>query len=120
MKHLLVLVLLIAAIVAPSEQAKKLAAELGIAFNQQGLEAQGLVGVLKDVFEATDGNIDQMTTLFGRIEAVNTALALGNDGFVGVEKNLKNQEGAAGKVQKAYDEMSNTIVAAVEVEYRPL
>ena len=103
---------IIDAIVAPSKQAKDLAAELGIQFNEQALKAKGLTGVLKDMFDATGGNIEQLTTLIGRMEGVNTLLALGNDGFTAYSKNLENQGSAAGKVDKAYKEMSNTIVAA--------
>ena len=102
------------AIVAPTKQAKDLAAELGIEFSQQALEAKGLTGVLQDVFDATGGNVEQMTTLIGRMEGVNTLLALGNDGFTAYNKNLENQGSAAGKVDKAYDEMSNTITGALK------
>ena len=100
-------------IIAPSSQAKKLAAELGIAFNEQALEAKGLTGVLKDVIEGTDGSKEALTKLFGSIEAVNGVLALSKNDFASVNQALENQAKAAGKVQKAYEETSNTIQGSV-------
>lgn len=57
------------AILQPSEQAKKMAAELGIAFNEQALKAKGLRGVLEDVMKATKGDADQIGALLGSVEA---------------------------------------------------
>lgn len=57
------------AILQPSEQAKKMAAELGIEFNEQALKAKGLRGVLEDVMLATKGDADQIGSLLGSVEA---------------------------------------------------
>ena len=100
-------------IIAPGTQAAKLAAELGIAFNEQALSAKGLGGVLEEVIEKTGGSAEKISTLFGSVEALQAVLALSNDGFVGFNKNLENQANAAGKVEKAYKATSDTITQAL-------
>lgn len=59
----------LSAILQPSEQAKKTAAALGIAFNEQAIKVKGLRGVLEDVMQATKGDADQMGSLLGSVEA---------------------------------------------------
>lgn len=61
------------AIMQPTEQAKKMAAELGLEFNEQALKAKGLRGVLEDVMQATKGDADQMGALLGSVEAFSFA-----------------------------------------------
>lgn len=66
----------IVALLKPSDQAQKLAKQLGIEFNAEALASKGLTGVLADVAEATGGNVEQMATLFGRIQGLGAALSL--------------------------------------------
>ena len=100
-------------IIAPGAQAAKLAAELGIAFNEQALKAKGLSGVLEEVIEKTGGSAEKISKLFGSVEALQAVLALSNDDFVGFNENLENQANAAGKVDKAYKATSETITQAL-------
>jgi TP901 family phage tail tape measure protein len=60
----------ISAIIAPSKQAKDLAAELGIEFSEAALRQKGLVAVLEDIEKATGGSNEKLTTLFGSVEAL--------------------------------------------------
>ena len=103
----------IKSIIAPSSDAGKLAEELGLAFNEEALKAKGLQGVLKDVMEATDGNIEQVSRLIP-VSKGRAALALSSGEFERFDRALNNQSKATGKVDKAYQEMSNTIVASLK------
>jgi len=97
---------ILAAVVKPSEQAKKAAQELGIEFNTEALAAKGLHGFLQDVYAATDGNTTVMSKLFGRVEALNGALVLGQDVSGKFSAAMAEMEKRAGAVAEAYDKMA--------------
>ena len=81
----------ISAILGPSEQAKKLLKTLGS--STSSIAGQGLNAVLEDTIKATGGSSEKLLKLFGSVEAVNAVLALAQDEFKGVNKNIKNQTG---------------------------
>ena len=62
-------------IIAPSNEAAKLAAQLGIEFSAAGVEANGFGGVMDQVMAATGGNTALIQQLFGSIEATTAALS---------------------------------------------
>ena len=96
---------ILTAVIKPSEQAKKAAEDLGIAFDVQTLSAMGLDKFLQMVFEATNGNSAAMAKLFGRVEGLNGALVLGAD--------------TSGKYAVALDEMAKR-AGAVEVAFNKM
>ena len=100
----------ISAIVSPSEQAKKVAKELGIDFSQQAIKAKGLSGVLKDVAGATKGNADQITKLFGSVEAKAVLDPILND-LPKYTQFLENQTKAAGQSAIASDKVTKGLAA---------
>ncbi len=100
---------MISAIINPSEKAASTAKSLGIEFNAQALQSKGLVGVLRDVMTATNGNKDQMGDLLGGVEAVTAATSIASGNFERMEKNLKNQATAAGTTETAYQKMAGTL-----------
>lgn len=86
------------AIMQPSEQAKKMAASLGIQFDEQALKAKGLRGALEDVMRATGGNADQMGALLGSVEAFSFASnIMKNDGSIwsSIMDDMAKKSGAA-------------------------
>ena len=95
----------IAAIIGPSEEAKKMAESLGIAFGSGELKAKGLDGILRQVYDATGGNTEQMKRLFGSVEALNAVLILGSD--------------TSGRFKHAIEEMGN-VTGATEAAYRKM
>ena len=105
---------IIAALIDPSDGASKAAADLGIAFDEQALKAKGLTGVLEEVAAKTGGSTQKYSELFGSLEAVNAIVALSSNNFEDFRKSLGNQEDAAGKVDKAYKEMSATIIGSLK------
>ena len=101
-------------VLKPSGEAAKLAAELGIAFNAQALEAKGLVPFLKDVQEKTGGNTEQMGKLFGSVEGLNTILALTDGELQAVSAALQETTNAGGATAEALDIVADTSAKAAE------
>lgn len=89
----------------PSEQAKKMAEELGIQFDVTALKSKGLQGVLNDIAEATEGDSAKMAMLFGEVEALNGVLALTGKGAEDFENILSEMEVSAGATDEAVAKM---------------
>lgn len=66
-------------IIKPTDDARKVAKELGIDFSTTALRAKGLSGFLQDVRQKTGGNIDVMGKLFGSVKALNAVMTLTGD-----------------------------------------
>ena len=101
----------ISSIVSPSEQAKKIAKELGIEFSQAGLQQKGFAGVLKDVAEATKGNAEQITKLFGSVEAKAVIDPILNN-LQKYEQFLVNQTETAGAATEAQQKLAGGLQAS--------
>lgn len=83
-------------IIDPGTEAKKIAKDLGFAFNLQALKAKGLVGFLKHVYTATEGSTEKMTQLFGNVRALTGALGLtGNQlkKYAEIQKKVRDETG---------------------------
>lgn len=94
-------------VIKPSEQASKLAAQLGLDFNAEALAAQGLSGFLDSVKAATGGNVEQMGILFGSVEALGAAISLtGNQAGI-FKESLEEMSNA----QKNLKEMADSFIA---------
>lgn len=102
------------AILKPTEEAKALSKDLGIEFNETSLRTKGFGGLLKEVAKATGGSTTAITQLFGSVDALKVILPLINDDLVSFDKNLRNQQGAAGVSTKAFKDMSNTLNGALK------
>jgi TP901 family phage tail tape measure protein len=90
-------------VIKPTTEATQLANQLGIEFNTEALQAQGLVGFLQGVAEATGGNIDQMGQLFGSIEGLNAVLALTGPQAKSLEETFKDLTENTGQSREAFD-----------------
>ena len=66
-------------ILAPSEQAAKLAGDLGVAMGAGALKAKGLVGWLEDLKEKTGGSADAMSKLVPNARALTGVMALAGE-----------------------------------------
>jgi TP901 family phage tail tape measure protein len=89
----------------PSEQAKKMAEELGIQFDVTALKSKGLQGVLNDIAEATEGDSAKMAMLFGEVEALNGVLALTGKGVEDFENILSEMGVSVGATDEAVAKM---------------
>uniref|UniRef100_A0A6M3J350 Putative tail protein n=2 Tax=viral metagenome TaxID=1070528 RepID=A0A6M3J350_9ZZZZ len=96
----------LAAILKPSGEAAALAKELGIDFGVTALKTKGFEGVLNDAARATKGNTEQMSTLFGRVEALNSVLVLTGKGSEKFAAAMKEMQNASGATDAAFKKMS--------------
>lgn len=95
-------------IIKPTKQASDLADELGINFSASALQSKGLAGVLDEVAIATGGNVEQMSLLFGDVEALNGALTLTGNGAEKFKSTLLDMGAASGVTDVAFQKMSST------------
>ncbi|WP_161635960.1 phage tail tape measure protein [Desulfonatronovibrio hydrogenovorans] len=96
----------IQSIINPTQQASNYAAELGIEFNASALASKGLEGVLLDVWEATDGNVDAVSQLFSNVRGLTGVLAMfGQDGGDRFLDNIGKMQDAAGVTADAFEKM---------------
>ena len=96
------------AFIKPSQQATELAGELGLNFSAAAVQSKGFDTVLREVSEATGGNVQQISTLFGGIEAYQAAVVLAGNGAEKFAQDLEAQAGGAGAVSIAYDKMAES------------
>lgn len=99
----------ISSILKPTSDAAAFAAELGISFGAQALEAKGLNGVLSDVRAATGGSVEQMTRLFTSVEGVNAAITITGLGADKFADTLVDMQNSAGATEEAFQKMSDQI-----------
>ena len=96
-------------ILSPSEQAKDLAAELGINFNAAGLKADGLAGLLQKVSVATGGSADKMKILFGDIGGFTAAATLAGPQAEKFRETLASMANVTGATDTAFKKMTDSL-----------
>lgn len=101
-------------IIKPSEQATKLAAELGIEFDANALKSKGLAGVLGDVARATGGSADKMAILFGDVTGLSSVMTLTGAQAGTFAKALQSMGNATGSVAEAFAKMKGDIDEATQ------
>lgn len=97
-------------ILQPSKQASDAAKALGLDFSAAGLEAKGLAQFMDDVIVATGGNTDQLTQLFGSVEALNAVLAFSGAAgtkFTSIMEQMGTKTGSTDAAFKAIAETSD-------------
>ena len=99
----------IASIQKPTSEASKIAEKLGIDFSASALKSKGLSGVLEEIVANGGASAENLSKLFGSVEALTAIQPLLNDELVSFNKNLENQANAQGVAAKASFEAQNTI-----------
>jgi TP901 family phage tail tape measure protein len=99
----------IASIQKPTSEASKIAEKLGIDFSAAALNSKGLSGVLEDIVKSGGSSAENLSKLFGSVEALTAIQPLLNDGLVSFNKNLENQAKAQDVAAKAAFQAQNTI-----------
>ncbi|HPZ14638.1 MAG TPA: phage tail tape measure protein, partial [Bacillota bacterium] len=102
-------------IIQPSEQAAAYAEQLGIEFNAAALASKGLSGVLEDVYRATGGNIESMTTLFSNVRALKGALGLTRNEMQDYKSDLDSMATASGAAERAFEKQMQTSAAQAQL-----
>ena len=102
-------------IIKPSGEAQKLAEQLGLDFSVAALRTKGWAGFLADLQEKTGGSTDQLSKLFGSVEALNTVLTLTSEqGTELLSKSLSEMETNTTALDDAYNAMSDTLEVTVQ------
>jgi len=99
----------IASIQKPTSEASKIAEKLGIDFSAAALNSKGLSGVLEEIVANGGASAENLSKLFGSVEALTAIQPLLNDGLVSFNKNLENQAKAQDVAAKAAFQAQNTI-----------
>ena len=97
----------IANVLKPTADATKVADELGIGFDAVALKSQGLGEFLRGVTEATGGNVEALTRLFGSTEAVQAVLGLTGDELERFDDNLQQVRESAGATDEAFGKIAS-------------
>ena len=99
----------IASIQKPTGEASKVAEKLGIDFSAAALKSKGLSGVLEDIVANGGASADNLSKLFGSVEALTAIQPLLNDELVKFNEALENQSNAQGRAAQDAFTASNTI-----------
>lgn len=102
------------ALLEPTAEMANMLEQLGYASGQQALETDGLTGVMEKMRIKTGGNADEVTRLFGRIEAATGALSLMADNgetFNRVAAEITDKTARMGATQTAFTRQSATFSA---------
>ena len=99
----------IASIQKPTGEASKVAEKLGIDFSAAALQSKGLSGVLEDIIKNGGASADNLSKLFGSVEALTAIQPLLNDELVKFNQALDNQANAQGRAARDAFKATNTI-----------
>ena len=99
----------IASIQKPTSEASKVAEKLGIDFSASALKSKGLSGVLEEIVKNGGASADNLSKLFGSVEALTAIQPLLNDELVKFNEALENQSNAQGRAAQDDFTASNTI-----------
>jgi TP901 family phage tail tape measure protein len=100
---------ILAGLTRNTQASKKAAKDLHIEFSTTALRTKGLGRFIKDVTKAAAGNEAALQKLFGRIEAVTGALALGADGTKQFQEALDATRKSGGLTEEALEKVSKTM-----------
>lgn len=93
-------------LINPSEQAKKMAEELGIQWDANLVKTRGLVGVLDELRSVHGLTEEQIGTLTGSAEANLAVMALLGPQYDVYRQKLEEMGGASGAMTKAFEEQT--------------
>ncbi len=96
-------------LINPAQQARELAASLGIEFNAAGLQSRGLSDYLQYLIEKTNGNSEALAILFQSTQAARAVLAfagVAGENFGNIMGEMADRAGAA---DAAFELMSATL-----------
>lgn len=104
----------IQALVAPSAEATVTARQLGIELGAQAVQTKGYVGVIKDIYEKTNGNLVKIKEIIPEVRALTAVTYLGSQGNELYAKNLDSLGNSLGATEKAFDTYTESEVGAIK------
>ena len=92
----------------PTAKARQIINRLGIDFSTAAIQQKGFANVLREVREATKGNITVLQQLFPNVRAQAALLPLLTSRWGEFEKQLENFKDTTGAADKAFERISRT------------
>ena len=99
-------------ILSPADEAKKVAADLGLEWSANAIKTKGLIPFLNEMKEATGGNIEVMAKLIPEARALNAVLALTGSQSEELNRIFGEMQTAAGATDEAFEKQQATFTAA--------
>lgn len=99
---------ILAGVAKPTKEASELAEKLGINFTATGLQAKGFAGFLQEIADKTGGSTEQLSQLFGGVEALVPILALTGKASGDFSKILEDMGFKAGETEAAFKKMAES------------
>jgi len=104
---------ILAAIITPSQEAKK--AFEGIGVSARTIKKEGLIGVIQKIGKATEGDIEQIAKFIPNIRALTATLALGGNMMEKYQQNLIEIGDSAGATERAVEEINKSFSRFIEI-----
>ena len=95
--------------IAPTDEAAKLAATLGIEFSAAGVQANGFGGVMDQIIQKTGGNTAMIQKLFGSVEATTAALSFAGGAGTVYGAIMDQMTEKAGATSEAFDIVASSL-----------
>jgi len=102
-------------IIKPGESATKVAAEYGIELSLASLRAQGLIGFIENLNEATNGNAAVISQIIPNMRSYRVMMVLAGEGVAGVTKDVTLMSESLGKADGAFTKMAQTASRQTEI-----
>nr|HQU84498.1 phage tail tape measure protein [Pyrinomonadaceae bacterium] len=100
-------------IIKPAKEASELAEQLGIQFDSTALKTKGFAQFLNDVTKATNGNQQQMATLFGDVQALAFVMSVTGNQANQLAEDIKGVATASGTVDEAFKKQQQSLDAQI-------
>lgn len=104
---------LLVGIMAPTAQASKEAAKLGIEWDAATLKSKGLVGMLQEAMKATGGNSEELKKLIPNIAAWTVAVDLGGKGADSYKQAMEAMANSTGATANAMETQEQSADASI-------
>jgi TP901 family phage tail tape measure protein len=105
----------IRSIVAPTDKSIQTAERLGVSMGEAALAEKGLVGMMKEMYEATNGSQAELSRLFGSIEGGRAAVILGRNAARDYAEDVRLVGDSAGATDKAFNKLMTTNSAQMKL-----
>lgn len=105
---------LITNLIAPTDQAKKELARLGVEVDENTVRQKGLLQTLQEISAANGNSAASFKTIVGDVQAFNVALALVNDGGDLFAQNIERTENALGATNAALEQKAKSLQFSID------
>jgi len=99
----------ILSIISPTKKQEEAAAKYGVQLGAAAIEAKGFTGVLRELEEATQGNVEALAEIFPNIRAARSVFVLAGNGADEYRRILREVTNSAGATGDAFRDMNGSL-----------